>query len=348
MSADLAQRFGRRPTQKDVAVSAGVSQATVSIVLNHIEAASVPAATRARVRSAALALGYVPNRLAQGLRTARSMTLACVIPDITNPFYPGFVRGVQEVAGPAGYDVMIADTDGTEAGERRALAWLRQGRADGVAGTFFHLRAPELGELARLGIAVVRLENHAKAGGALPIDGVCIDNAEAAAALTRTLIARGHARIALIAGALGPGDQRVLGYTAAMRVAALKLDVVRAPDFTAEAGRRCMASLLRRRVRPSAVFGANDLLAIGAMSELRNAGLEIPEDVAVAGFDDIPAAALVMPALTTVRQHEQALGAAAARRLVARLAPGGMAGPGTTSCLPYEIIERASTSGVQR
>jgi LacI family transcriptional regulator len=270
------------------------------------------------------------------------MTLACVIPDITNPFYPGFVRGVQQVAGPAGYDVMITDTDGTEAGERKALAWLRQGRADGVVGTFFHLSATDLAALSRLGIAVVRLENRAKPGGALPIDSVCIDNGAAAAALTGLLLARGHRRIALIAGALGPGDQRVAGYTAAMRAAGLRPDVLRDPDFSAAAGQRCTARLLRRRLRPTAVFGANDLLAIGAMTELRNVGLAIPTDVAVAGFDDIAAAALVMPGLTTVRQHEQALGAAGAEMLVARLAPGGMTGPGQVRCLAYEIIERGS------
>src|SRR6201989_3664395 len=101
-----------RPTQKDIALAAGVSQATVSIVLNKVETPSVPEPTRLRIQKLADELGYRPNHPARSLRNARTMTLACVVPDITNPFYPGLVRGVQSVAAPAGYDVLMFDTDG--------------------------------------------------------------------------------------------------------------------------------------------------------------------------------------------------------------------------------------------
>ena len=138
-----------RPTQKDIALVAGVSQATVSIVLNKVETSSVPAATRERILKLAGELGYLPNHPARTLRSARTMTLACIVPDITNPFYPGLVRGLQTTAAPAGYAVLIYDTDGTPEGERRALDWLQQGRADGAVGVFYHYRASDLGDVAR-------------------------------------------------------------------------------------------------------------------------------------------------------------------------------------------------------
>src|SRR3984885_15685179 len=151
------KRARARPTQKDIAVAAGVSQAAVSLVLNKSETPSVPAVTRERILKLAGELGYQPNHLARMLRSARTMALACVVPDITNPFYPGLVRGVQSVATPAGYDVLMFDTDGREEGETRAVNWLLQGRADGVVGTFFHLRIPQLSTLAAQNVPIVRL-----------------------------------------------------------------------------------------------------------------------------------------------------------------------------------------------
>src|ERR1700756_3183990 len=154
------KRSSARPTQKDIAAAAGVSQATVSMVLNKAETPSVPDGTRDRILKLAGELGYQPNHSARTLRSARTMTLACVIPDITNPFYPGLVRGVQTVATPAGYDVLIFDTDGHAEGEARAVQWLLQGRADGVVATFLQLRVPDIAVLASKGIPVVRLESH--------------------------------------------------------------------------------------------------------------------------------------------------------------------------------------------
>ena len=159
------KRAPLRPTQKDIAAAAGVSQAAVSLVLNKAETPSVPAATRERILKLAGELGYQPNHPARMFRSARTMALACVIPDITNPFYPGLVRGLQSVAAPAGYDVLIFDTDGTPEGEARAVNWLLQGRADGVVGTFFHLRIPQLSTLAAQSVPIVRLESRRKAGG---------------------------------------------------------------------------------------------------------------------------------------------------------------------------------------
>ena len=313
----------------------------MSLVLNKSETPSVPDATRARIVKLAGEMGYQPHHPARMLRRARTMALACVVPDITNPFYPGLVRGVQLVAAPAGYDVLMFDTDGREEGEARALDWLLQGRADGVVGTFFHLRVPELSALAGQRVPIVRLESRHKAGGDLPIDSVYIDNAEASAAMTRYLIERGHRRIAMILAEVGPSQQRARGYAAVMRAAGLAADVVTDSRYSEESGARAMTEILaRKRHRPTAVFGANDMLAVGAMVSARSAGLSIPDDIAIAGFDDIPAARLL--GLTTVRQPEFDLGALAARTLVGRLQPGGLKPRGQSLELKFEIIKRSS------
>jgi LacI family transcriptional regulator len=330
-----------RPTQKDIALAAGVSQAAVSLVLNKAETPSVPPATRARILKVADELGYQPNHLARMLRSARTMTLACVIPDITNPFYPGLVRGLQTVAAPAGYDVLIFDTDGRPEGEERAINWLLQGRADGMVATFFHLRVPQLAVLARKGIPLVRLESQHKPEGPLAIDSVYIDNVEAAATMTRFLISRGHRRIAMILAEFGPSKRRALGYSSVMEEAGLAPKFVTDSAYSEESGARAMKRLLDSKGdRPTAVFGASDVLALGAMEAARSAGLSIPDDIAIAGFDDIPAAKLL--GLTTVRQPEFDLGALAARTLIKRLRPGGFNAPGRSRELKFEIMKRSS------
>jgi LacI family transcriptional regulator len=330
-----------RPTQRDVALAAGVSQATVSMVLNKADTPSVPEATRARVQKFARELGYQPNQPARILRSARTWTLACVIPDITNPFYPGLVRGLQRTAAPAGYDVLIYDTDGVPEGERRAIEWLLQGRADGVVATFFHIRVPELAALTKHGMPLVRLEGQRKPQGELPIDSVFIDNVGAAAEMTRFLIACGHRRITMIRADFGPGERRALGYATVMREAGLTPHFVMADAYSEEAGFDAMRRLLgETRPRATAVFGANDVLALGAMAAARAAGMAIPDDIAVVGFDDIPAARLL--GLTTVRQPEFELGTLAAQTLIARLQPDGMSSPGQSLELKFEIIKRMS------
>jgi LacI family transcriptional regulator len=333
------QHRSARPTQKDIALAAGVSQATVSIVLNKTDTPSVPMGTRERILKLADELGYRPNHPARILRSARTMTLACIVPNITNPFYPGLVRGLQTAAAPAGYAVLIYDTDGTLEGERRALGWLQQGRADGAVGVLYHFRAPDLDDVARHALPMVLLGRHAARHDS-PIDSVFVDNVAAASAMTRLLIRRGHRDIAMIVAEFGPSRFRAEGYEAVMREAGLAPRVV-VDDASSEAGVSAMRNLLADgRDRPSAVFGANDMLAIGAMQAARDAGLTIPNDIAIVGFDDIPTAKLL--GLTTVRQPELELGALAAQLLIERLQPGGMKSASRSLEIKFEIVERSS------
>lgn len=327
----------RRTTQRDVARQAGVSQATVSMALGG-GGAALPAATLERVSRAARDLGYAPNRIARALKTSRTMTVACVVPDITNPFYPALIRGIQSVVDAEGYDLVTIGTDGLPAREAHVLNWGRQGRCDGIVGVFWTLTARDL---AGMGVPVVRVENSRKRGGSLPIDDLFVDGRAAAHAMTRLLVARGHRRIGMIAGRGGPQAVRIEGFRAALAEAGLPAVVDLDDAFNEDGGHRAARAMLAGPDRPTAIFAANDLMAIGALQAAAEAGLAVPDDLAVAGFDDIPAARLVTPSLTTVRQFEQDIGACAARLLLDRLG-SGRAAPGTAHEMPFSLVERRS------
>ncbi len=334
---------GKRPTQADVARLARVSQAAVSQILNDAGTISVSPETRRRILAAAEQLGYVPDQTARSLRVRKAYAIAGIVPDITNPFYPVFSRGVQDVAEQHGYDFMLYNTDGTPEKEQKSLYALQRGRIDGVIGVFFHLTARELRQLLERGISVVRLESRAKKVGPLPLDNLYVDNSAAVCAAVSYLIRKGHQRIAMITGRLGPREMRVLGYQQALREheKGLEEHLIEVYDFTEKGGYSAMRTLLQQPRRVSAVFAANDLLAIGAMSAIREAGLHIPQDVALVGFDDIPAAALVSPSLTTVTQLPDKLGRRATEMLFERLE--GAAPPGgRCEALPFELIIRES------
>jgi len=334
--------MGSTVTQKDVAREAGVSQATVSMVVNGNGAGSILDETAVRVNEAAERLGYTPNRFARALRTSRTMTLACIVPDITNPFYPSLVRSVQDTAEAVGYDVIAVSSDGERERELHYLDMARQGRVDGLIGVFFSLRIPDFRPIADRGVPIVRIEASVKSGGPVTVDEVFVDNFSAAFDLTRFLVGKGHRSIAMIAGRGGPQSVRVDGYARSLASAGLRPRVRLDPAFTEEGGARAVRALLKNGSRPTAIIAANDLMAIGAMHALADRRISIPGEVAVAGFDDIPASRLVSPALTTVTQFQDRLGTEAAHMLLERLT-GGTDGPGRVRTHPYEIIERSST-----
>ncbi|MFZ0215345.1 MAG: LacI family DNA-binding transcriptional regulator [Candidatus Dormiibacterota bacterium] len=336
-------RSTRRPTQADVARLAGVSQALVSQVLNNATMVSVPAGTKQRVLAAAERLGYVTNRAARSLRTQKSSTIAYVIPDITNPFYPEFVRGIEERADASGYDLVTYSTRNMEEKELRALDAVQQGQVDGVIGVFFHVSAQRLKPLIDRGIAVVRFEPSPRCVDDFPLDCVYVNNLEAARTIVGYLVERGHRRIAMITGRSGPRRDRFLGYRRGLRDHGLDADraLVRYGDFRAGGGYEAMVDLLRARPLPTATFVNNDLMAIGALRALREAGLDVPGDMAVVGFDDIAMAALVDPGLTTIAQHPLEIGRRAAELLLARL-DGDTSPRGKCEEIPFDLVVRQS------
>lgn len=334
----------KRPTQADVAKRADVSQALVSYVINNNSSVTIPEETRQRIRDAMSDLGYAPNVSARRLRSSKTYTIAGVIPDITNPFYPAFERGIQETVDRYGYDLIMYNTDGTAERERKCLASFLQGRVDGIVGVFFHLRAMDLATLIARSISVVRLEAMPKVPGELPIDNLYIDNIAASRMAVEYLINLGHMQIAMLTSGEGPARFREIGYREALDAHHIEVDsaLIRSGNYSEDGGYQAMGQLIQSDIRPTAVFAANDLMAMGAILAIREAGLAIPEDISVMGFDDIPTARLVYPALTTVAQFQRQLGQRAAEMLMDRL-DRGVSDRGRSLEMPYQLIERGST-----
>ncbi|MFT4041199.1 MAG: LacI family DNA-binding transcriptional regulator [Thermomicrobiales bacterium] len=335
----------KRPTQADVARLAAVSQPLVSYVLSGDPDAPVAPETRERVLAAIAELGYVPQYAGRSLRSQRALAIGAIIPDITNPFYPAFARGIQNVAEAAGYDLIAYNSDGLLERERKFMQSALAGRVDGVILSPFQITMEDLADVAEKNIPVVALTSRSPARGRAPVDTVHVDSVGAAQLAVEHLLARGHRRIGMIAGEAGtpPREDRVLGYLRALEEHGLLVDemLVRGADFNEEGGYRATQELLRLSPRPTAIFAANDLMAMGAMSALYEAGLQVPRDMAVVGFDDIPAARMLAPPLTTVAQFPDLLGARTAELLLERLRGEGPA-HGREILMPAELVVRES------
>jgi LacI family transcriptional regulator len=337
----MHKKNASRPTQKDIARLASVSQATVSQVLNNGTGISIPPETRRRVLDAVDQLGYIPDRTARSLRTNKTYTIAAIIPDINNPYYPTFVRGIQDVTESYDYDLIIYNTDNEAQREQKCLQSVRRNKIDGLISVLFHLTADDL---ADLDIPVVHLQIKPEAPP--PVDVIFIDNARAAFDMVNHLIERGYDSIGMIAGEedTPPRRARMNGYCQALEEhhIPLKEVLIRGAHYNQEGGYQGMRELLALSPRPRAVFAANDLMAMGALVAAREAGLRIPEDIAIAGFDNIPAASLVDPPLTTINMFQENIGRRATQMVFERIqgtAPEGM----QTVEMPYELIIRKST-----
>ncbi|MFC4584899.1 LacI family DNA-binding transcriptional regulator [Sphaerisporangium corydalis] len=331
---------GDRPSIGRVAKLAGVSATTVSHALNGRR--PVSAATRQRVMDAIAELGYRPNVLARGLRTSRSQAIGLIIPDITNPFYPMLARGLQDVLGPAGYHEIISNTDGDRDLERSALDQMIARQVDGIAFAVFHTHAEDLLPAIDVGVPVVRL------GGRLLQDGVDLvhsDDEGGAAEATRYLLDRGYGRIGFVCGpdAQGPAAERVTGYLAALAERGLPPDpdLIVHTHFSRAGGMAGTLRLLGLPRPPRAVVCANDVMAIGALDAAARRGLKVPGDLAIMGFDDIEAATLVSPQLTTMANPARKIGQACGRLLLDRLS-GTASGPPSETIIPARLIRRQS------
>lgn len=331
---------GHRPSIGRVAELAGVSATTVSHTLNGRR--PVSAATRKRVLDAIEELGYRPNVLARGLRTSRSQAIGLIIPDITNPFYPMLARGLQDILGPSGYHEIIANTDGDRDLERSALEQMIARQVDGIAFAVFHTHAEDLLPASDLGIPVVRL------GGRLVQDGVDLvhsDDEGGAAEATRYLLDRGYGRVGFVCGpdAQGPAAERVAGYLGALaeRGVTPDPDLIVHTRFSRAGGMAGTLRLLGLPRPPRAVICANDVMAIGALDAARQSRLEVPGDLAIMGFDDIEAATLVSPQLTTMANPARKIGQECGRLLLDRLS-GTMTGPPSETIVPARLVRRQS------
>jgi LacI family transcriptional regulator len=303
-----------------VADAAGVSKTTVSHVISGKRPVSL--ATRRRVEKVMEELGFEPNFFAQALQRNRSNTIALIVQDITNPFYPALARGLQSAVGTQEQVVMLFDAGGGDAITHAFIKDVIKRRVDGVVVAVSNVEQ-DLSKLLKAGIAVVAVGSGLSD---LPMDWVSADDERIAFDAVAHLASAGHKHIGMIGGPNGtePADGRLAGYRAAIQSLNLESGSgsVAFGDWTTSGGFEAMSQILRHENRPTAVFCGNDLMAIGAMNAVMAAGLRVPEDVALIGVDDIDAAALVRPALSTMRVPAQEIGRAAGDLLLRRLEDG--------------------------
>jgi LacI family transcriptional regulator, galactose operon repressor len=331
-------RGAARVTISQVASLAGVSPTTVSHVLsgNRI----VGAATRATVEDAVRKLGYRPNIVARNLRTRRSHMIAVIVPDITNPFYSVLIRGLADAADGADYGTYVCNTDGLLDREQKFIEDVLDRGVDGVVMASVNVAPDDVFNPARFGTPVVSLGERIDDP---KTDTVAADDEGGSHAATLHLVSRGALRVAMISGPPGAGEARVRGYRRALDETSRPVDpaLIEPGDWTRTGGQNAMRSLMVRQPRPDAVFCANDLTAIGAMDTARELGLTIPGDVALVGFDDVDAAALVRPALTTVRNPSYDTGRRAGELLLSRML-GRYEDTARTIMLPCPLVRRES------
>ena len=306
-------------TIEDVARVASVSPATVSHVVNGTRRVSDEVC--ARVKATIDELGYHPNSLARTLRTGRSHAIGLIIPDISNLYFAEFARLIDDLGHQSGYSIILCSTNDDVDQESAYVDVLLSRQVDGIIFIAAGDSSANLQKCFDRGAPVVVVDREL-AGHS--VAAVCVDNHAGGYLATRHLIGLGHTKIGCISGppSVQPSAQRVAGYRDAMSEAGLKVDDewLAVGDFHTAGGETCANQILRRRSsRPSALFACNDFMAIGAMRSARRLGLRVPEDLSVIGFDDIPLAESLMPALTTIAQPIEEMTQIAVSTLIARM-----------------------------
>lgn len=293
-------------TIHDVAKEAGVSTATVSRVLHNSNA--VTPKTRDVVLSAIQRLNYNPNALARQMRTQKTHSVIVTVPDIGNIFFTEVIYGIEECAKKYGYQVLIVDTHEQSDAENYYFKAIQQHTIDGIISLSAAVAKNLMEKVAQnypIVVACQYLENY-------NVPNVTIDNIRASQAVTERLISLGHSRIAHISG--NPGEllyqNRLNGYLTALAAHGMPIDLslVKYGDATIYGGYENMKQLLEQDPSITAVFAAGDAIAIGAIKALNEAGIQIPKDFSIIGFDDIDLSAFISPALTTVRQPRRKIG----------------------------------------
>lgn len=309
----------RTASVKDVAAAAGVSLGTVSNVLNRPE--RVSEATRLRVRTAMAELGFVRNESARQLRAGSSRTLAYVMLDAGNPFFTDVATGIEEAAEEQGLTVMLCNSAQRSSREQAHVELLEQQRVQGVLVTPVDPDAPFLDQLAARGTPVVIVDRTRTSGD---FCSVAVDDVLGGRLAVEHLLDRGHERVAFVGGpeSIGQVRERLRGAREAWAEAGRPeqdLVVLSTREMVVAEGREAGGRLsgLPARRRPTAAFCANDLLALGLLQHAIGAGLRVPEDLAIVGYDDIDFAAAAAVPLTSVRQPRQLLGRTAAALVLA-------------------------------
>lgn len=323
----------------DVAREAGVSYTTVSRVINDKD--NVRPDKRERVLAAMSRLGYVVNQHARTLAGGRSQIIGMIVHDLGTNYVAEIVRGIETALDSTSYDLMLYTTHRRPGRESSHIIQMSNGMVDGLL--LFSPRANEdaLSALNQRGVPHVIIDNRDRTSQHSTIS---VTNWQGAFEATNYLVSLGHRRIGFITGALDTdcSHERLSGYKAALDAAGLAVDaaLVREGNFQRQPGYRCACELLSLHERPTAIFASNDVSAFGALEAIRDHGLRVPDDISLVGFDDIPPAAHLHPALTTVRQPLQRMGERAMEMLL-RVIEGRQSAI-VHAELPTELVVRRS------
>lgn len=335
---NVPMRVSNRVTALEVARQAGVSQPTVSLVVSNNPKARVAPETRARVLKVAEELGYRPNRLAQGLVHRRSFALGIIVPSFANPVNAAIISGAERVAAQAGYAVLLCETVEMNVGQH--VKALSDRQIDGVI--IIGIGESELAEadLRRLNVVLVNQASDA-------LSAVQDDSLSAGALAAEHLLGLGHRRLAFIGPVSSASAFRLRerGFAQGLRSAGVvpSSDYWRRTDPTVAGGLAAMRALLAFDSRPTAVFCANDLIALGAHKACASAGVSLPDELSILGCDDIDLATLVTPELSTISTPKRELGARAIRLLLRQM-DGDAQGAPSAQLLPVKLVPRGTTS----
>lgn len=337
----MQQKEARRATIRDVARVAGVSPITASRAMQG--SGLVRPQTRLKVEAAARALNYIPNLAAGTLSTNASHLVAVILPNMSNSIFAETLQSISDSLLDSGYQLLVGYSDNSPDVEESLVRTFLSRRADAIVLTG-HVHSTTTNALLKnADIPIVEmwsLNND-------PLDMcVGISNFDAAYTMTNHLLAKGHRRIAFIGGLLGNNDRtqsRLEGYRAALAARNLEADpaMIYEVPFEYEHGSRAMRDLLAADNKPDAVFAASDILALGALLECNRSGLQVPGDIAVAGFDDERLASLIKPSLTTIAVPRRAIGEKVAGVVLSALK--GDAQTGRIFDMGFELVEREST-----
>jgi LacI family transcriptional regulator len=332
----------RRPSSWDIAREANVSQSTVSRVINNNP--RISEATRQRVRKAMERLGYSPNAVARTLITGRSQLLGLVVSNITNPFYPEVIEAIVATATEHDYNVVLCNTQEDLKLQTSYLELLIEHQVDGAILTSSLLDGE--GRLARIAPDSIPIVMVNRTVEGLRVDSVRMNNVGAGRMVARHLAEFGHRDLAFVGGLAQTSthSERLVGFRSELEEMGIDLpdEYVTDGAFTRASGYELTEGLLALPRRPTALFCADDLIALGAMDAIVDAGLRIPEDISVIGVDDVPAASLRQVALTTVRQPAAEMGRRAVQLLLERIQGDPEAEPIDIVLRPRLIVRRTS------
>jgi LacI family repressor for deo operon, udp, cdd, tsx, nupC, and nupG len=331
---------------KDVAKLAGVSTATVSRALANPD--KVQAKTRDKVLGAVEQTGYVTNSLARSFRTRRTHTIVVLVPDITNSFFANIIQGIEQVARKNNYRILLGDMQNDPANALAYGEMCAQKQADGLISLCRTIPFPHNKTRKTIDPKWPPLVMACEYDDVIPVPGVGIDNEAAALEGVRYLAGQGHSQIAYINGPEGSPlcRDRLQGYRAGMAEIGVRStrDLIYRGDFTLDSGAQAARSICAGKRMPTALFSANDAMAIGALQLLKSRGISVPSDISMMGFDDIKFAAYCDPPLTTIHQPRSEIGALSMQMMLDQLQSKGSAS--RRIHLPHELVVRESVAAI--